>query len=234
MGPVATQIARSVSRVSVSGAEYVPRHGPALLVVNHTTIADVPVVLAVLYRLGLHPASDRSPGHSPKCVGHAHVRFLAVERMFRDPFFGRYVRRADFIPVHLRDPRGVQAYAAAEAALRNGEIIGIYPEGDVTSPEDGAPRRLRTGAARMALATHVPIVPIAHHDARLIGDGTIAQTLRRTASALWRRPRVHVVIGKPIEPAAYAGMSALDLTSMIRTRLTETWEAARDARARDA
>jgi 1-acyl-sn-glycerol-3-phosphate acyltransferase len=201
--------------------------------VNHTTIADVPLVLAVLYRLGLHPASERSPGHSADCTGHAHVRFLAVERMFRDPFFGRYVRRADFIPVHLRDPRGVQAYEEGMSALRNGEIIGIYPEGDVTSPEDGAPRRLRTGTARMALATNVPIVPIAHHDARLIGDGTVAQTLRRTASALWRRPLVHVMIGKPIEPAAYAGMSALDLTAMIRTRLTETWEAARDARARD-
>ena len=229
MGRVATAIAWWMCRLRVSGRDKLPRRGPALIVINHTTIADVPLVLAVLYRLGLHPAAPETPGHSADCTDHAHVRFLAVEQMFRDPIFGRLVRESGFIPVHLRDIRGVRAYEAAMVALENDEIIAIYPEGDVTSPEDGAPRRLRTGAARMALATPVPIVPIAHHDARLVGEGSVARTLLGAFTSFWRRPTVQVVVGDSIQPAEYDGMTALELTALLRTRLTETWEVARDA-----
>lgn len=229
VGNVATFLSHATCRVTVEGAARLPRQGPALLVVNHTSITDTPVVLAMLYHHGLHPAAPDAHGHRPDCPDHAHVRFLAVEELFHHRILGPIVRRSGFIPVHLRDPRGVVAYEAAADALRKNEIVALYPEGDVTAPHDGAPRRLRSGAARLALAHPVPIVPIAHHDARRIGQGDIGASLRGALTAVVRRPRVRVVVGRTIEPVEYAGLEALELTAMIRSRLTATWRrAARD------
>lgn len=225
---VARFLAGLTSRYRLDGAELLPRRGPALIVVNHTTIADTPVVLAALDRHGLKPISAGAPGHGPQCRDHAHVRFLATQEVFDDPIIGRVVRRSGFIAVQPSGLDRVSAYAEAEAALRAGEIVGLYPEGDVTSPEEGAPRRLRSGAARLALATSVPIVPIAHHDAREIGFGTEAQTLRGAVTSIWRRPTVQLVVGNRIEPSAYEGMLPLDLTRLIRERMTDTWHDARD------
>ena len=217
----------------LTGAELLPRTGPALVVVNHTTIADVPVVLAALDRHGLKPISEDARGHSAACADHLHVRFLATQNVFDHPLLGRVVRRAGFIAVQPAGLGRVDAYAAADEALRAGQVVALYPEGDVTSPEEGAPRRLRSGAARLAIATGVPIVPVAHHDAREIGAGTEAQTLRRAVTSILRRPTVQLVVGRTIQPHEYAGLTPLELTRMIREHLTETWRRAVELRAGD-
>jgi 1-acyl-sn-glycerol-3-phosphate acyltransferase len=145
---VAEFLAKHTARVHVRGVEHLPRagSGPALLAVNHTTIADVPLVLSMLRHAGIHPAAPDAPGHSPGCTDHAHVRFLASTDVFANKLIGGMVRDAGFIPVVLGgDVRAIQAYDAARAALERGELVGIYPEGDVTAPDDGAPRRLRSG-----------------------------------------------------------------------------------------
>jgi 1-acyl-sn-glycerol-3-phosphate acyltransferase len=74
----------------------------------------------------------------------------------------------------------------------------------------------------------VPIVPIAHHDAREIASGSVQRSLAEALTAGWRRPYVAMVVGEPIPPASYAGMSALELTALIRERLTATWREAAD------
>lgn len=227
---VARFLAWWTGRVDLVGAERLPRCGPALVVANHTTIADVPIVLATLDKHGLKPISSHATGHSPECTDHAHVRFLATQDVFDHAILGPIVRRSGFIPVQPSGLDRLGAYEQAETALRDGEIVALYPEGDVTSPEEGAPRRLRSGAARMALATGVPIVPIAHHDARDIGQGTEAETLRRAFTAIYRRPKIVMVVGRRIEPAEYEGRLPLDVTRLIRERLVETWQQARDLR----
>jgi len=227
---VARFLAWWTGRVELVGVEHLPTRGPALVVVNHTTIADTPIVLASLDRNGLKPISSHAPGHSPDCSDHAHVRFLATQEVFDHVVLGPILRRSGFIPVLPSGPDRVGAYEQAEAALLAGEIVALYPEGDVTSPEEGAPRRLRSGAARMALATNVPIVVIAHHDARDIGHGTEAETLRAAFTAIWRRPKIVMVVGRQIEPAEYAGKLPLDVTRLIRERLVETWQQARHLR----
>src|SRR5690606_37287787 len=142
-------------------------------------------------------------GHSADCADHAHVRFLASTDVFANKLIGGLARDAGYIPVVLGgDLRAVRAYDAAREALQRGELVGIYPEGDVTAPDDGAPRRLRSGAARLALATAVPIVPIAHHDARAIASGSVQRSLAEAVTALWRRPYVAMVVGEPITPAS--------------------------------
>jgi 1-acyl-sn-glycerol-3-phosphate acyltransferase len=226
---VADFLARNTARVRVRGAERLPRTGPALLAVNHTTIADVPLVLSMLHRAGIHPAAPDAPGHSADCSDHAHVRFLASTDVFASKLIGGLAEEAGYIPVVLGgDLRALEAYAAAREALERHEIVGIYPEGVVTAPDDGAPRRLRSGAARLALATGVPIVPIAHHDARAIASGSVQRSLAGAVTAIWRRPQVAMVVGHTIEPASYAGMSALELTALLRERLTATWREAAD------
>ncbi len=227
---VARFLAWWTGRVDLVGAERLPRRGPALVVANHTTIADVPIVLATLDRHGLKPISSHAPGHSPDCTAHAHVRFLATQEVFDHSILGPIVRRSGFIAVQPTGLDRLDAYSQAQAALREGEIVALYPEGDVTSPEEGAPRRLRSGAARMALATGVPIVPIAHHDARDIGQGTESETLRGAFTAIWRRPKIVMVVGRRIEPVEYEGMLPLDVTRLIRERLVEAWQLARDLR----
>jgi 1-acyl-sn-glycerol-3-phosphate acyltransferase len=226
---VARFLAWWTGRVHLVGADRLPRQGPALVVVNHTTIADTPIVLASLDRHGLKPISAHARGHSPACR-HGHIRFLATQDVFEHWILGPIVRRSGFIPVQPSGLDRLGAYERAEGALRDGEIVGLYPEGDVTSLEEGAPRRLRSGAARMALATGVPIVPIAHHDARDIGQGTEAETLRGAFTAIWRRPKIVMVVGRRIEPEEYAGKLPLDVTKLIRERLHETWQQARDLR----
>lgn len=227
---VARFLAALTSRTTTTGSDLLPRRGPALLVVNHTTIADTPVVLAALDRYGLKPIAETARGHSATCRDHTHVRFLATQDVFDHLLLGPIVRRAGFIAVQPAGLGRVDAYAAADDALRAGQIVALFPEGDVTSPEEGAPRRLRSGAARLAIATGVPIVPVAHHDARDIGSGTEGQTLRQAVTAIWRRPTIQLVVGRTIQPSEFTGLTPLELTRIIRERLTETWRRAAELR----
>jgi Acyltransferase len=134
----------------LSGGELLPFAGPAIVAVNHTSIADTAPVLASLYRAGLRPS--RRCG-KPGCGRtHGHIRFLATPR---------------------------SCSGTGVDALRHGEIIGIYPEGNIAVDlaSDGSPRTFRIGVGRLAQESGAPIVPIAHHDARLSGTGTVRESL---------------------------------------------------------
>jgi len=79
-------------------------------------------------------------------------------------------------------------------ALRQGQLVGIYPEG--TRSPDGRLYKGHTGVARMALAANVDVIPVAVFD---------TQTIRGLFGIPWiSRPRV--VIGKPMNFRAYAGL----------------------------
>jgi 1-acyl-sn-glycerol-3-phosphate acyltransferase len=90
-------------------------------------------------------------------------------------------------------------YADAFAALRTGEAVAVYPEGTFTHDESGWPMRGKVGVARMALATTVPVIPIAHWGGQYV--------LRRgkRLPRLLPRATVHVVAGPPIDLDAYRG-----------------------------
>ena len=220
VGPVAVGLTRAVGRIDVTGTENLLFAGPAVVVVNHTTIVDVAPLLAALHRAGLHPS--RPCGRSGCGTGHGHVRFLATEMVFANPVLGPLVRRAGFVPVG----GGRSAVAALEsglAALARGEIIGIYPEGNVEASHDGAPRRFRIGVGRLALESGATIVPVAHHDARAIGSGSITRSLLGAATSVVRRPTVRIRVGAPIRPGDYAGRTLAETVALIRERVTEVW-----------
>jgi 1-acyl-sn-glycerol-3-phosphate acyltransferase len=110
--------------------------GPKILVSNHPTTTDPFLILEI----------------APEPV-----RILIEERLFQVPVFGAYLHLAGHIPV--LQGNGRTAYDAALRTLRERKSVALYPEGAI-SPLEGGIHRPRTGAARLALESGAPIVPI--------------------------------------------------------------------------
>ena len=216
----AVGLTRWFGRVDSEGLGNLPMGGPAIVAVNHTSIVDVPPVIATLYKAGLRPSV---PCGRPGCeVDHGHIRFMAASQVFANRFIGPLARHGGMIEVAGRQV-GAAALKAARDALGRGEIVGIYPEGDVSATEDGSPRRFRYGVGRLAVDTQAMVVPVAHHDARLIGTGSIAQSLGGAFTAVVRRPTIRLKVGEPIRPEEFAGLPLRDVVDLIQARVTELW-----------
>jgi 1-acyl-sn-glycerol-3-phosphate acyltransferase len=122
--------------------EKIPATGGCLVVVNHVSHLDPMTLGLFLYDHGRL------------------VRYLAKEALFRTPVLKYVVRDAGQIPVQRMSTHAVTAFDAAVEAVGQGECIGIYPEGTITKDPDGWPMRGKTGAARIALATGCPVIPV--------------------------------------------------------------------------
>ena len=85
------------------------------------------------------------------------VRFLATKRAFDKPVVGTLLRGMKHIEVDMT--AGGAAYAAAVAALKRGEIIGVFPEAGVSA--SFTVRELKKGAVRLAAEAGVPVIPVA-------------------------------------------------------------------------
>ncbi|WP_162450114.1 1-acyl-sn-glycerol-3-phosphate acyltransferase [Phytoactinopolyspora mesophila] len=219
VGAVAVGLTRLFGRVEPDGLENLPLTGPAIVAVNHTTIADVPPVLSTLYRTGLRPSV---PCHQDGCgTEHGHVRFIASSMVFKNPFIGPLARQAGMVEVGRQ--AGTVALKAAKDSLARGEVVGIYPEGDVAATADGSPRRFRFGVARLALDARAPVIPVAHHDARLIGSGSVARSLGGALTSIVRRPTVRLRVGRPVMPEEFAGLAVRDVVDLVQKRVTDVW-----------
>ena len=125
------------------GQEYVPRTGGCVLATNHLSHFD-PLTTA-------HFVNDS--GRAP--------RFLAKAEIFDVPFVGSIVAGAGQIPVERATRDAAQAFVHAVEAVQQGECIVIYPEGTLTRDADLWPMTGKTGAARIALTTDCPVIPVA-------------------------------------------------------------------------
>lgn len=132
------------------GGEHIPATGGCVLAVNHISHVD-PITCA----------------HFVLAWGRI-VRFLTKAELFEIPVVGRIVRSAQQIPVYRLTSNASAAYAAAVEAVRAGQCVVVYPEGTLTREPDLWPMTGRTGAARIALETEVPVIPIAQWGAHLI------------------------------------------------------------------
>ena len=140
----------TLTRRNWRGAENLPATGGFVVVVNHISHADFLTFGHFIY----------DNGHLP--------RFLAKEAVFRIPLLGRVVSGAQQIPVYRETADAADSYSAAVDAVRRGECVAIYPEGTLTRDPDLWPMRGKTGAARVALATGCPVVPVAQWGAQQI------------------------------------------------------------------
>jgi len=162
------------TRRAWSGTENLPAEGGYVVVTNHNSYLD-PLVFG-------HYMVDN--GHAP--------RYLGKVEVFRVPFVGAVLRSADQIPVYRETGRAVDAYRAAVDAVHAGKGVAIYPEGTLTRDPELWPMRGKTGAARVALETKCPVVPVATWGAQEI----LAPYGKRVR--LLPRKTVKVRAGRPV------------------------------------
>ncbi|KFF60649.1 glycerol acyltransferase [Cryobacterium sp. MLB-32] len=124
----------------VEGLGHLPDSGGAVLAITHFGYLDFALVE---WRMWHH--------------NRRHIRFLAKKGAFRQPLIGALLRGMHHISVDMTS--GAAAYAQAVDALRDGEVLGVFPEGGVNA--SFTVRDLKTGTVRMAAEAGVPIIPIA-------------------------------------------------------------------------
>ena len=162
------------------GGEHVP-DGGAVVVVNHVSHVDPLVFAHFLYDHGRLP------------------RFLAKDSVFRVPFVRTVLRGAKQIPVLRESGNAAAAYAAAVDAVRRGELVAIYPEATLTRDPDLWPMVGKTGAARVALETGAPVIPVAQW-----GPQEMLPPYTKKPHLLPRRT-MHVRAGPPVDLTDVAG-----------------------------
>lgn len=175
-----------------SGAENLPRDKGFIVCPNHVTEIDPVVVGHFLY-------NHRAMPH-----------FLTKQSLFKVPVFGTALRASKQVPVERGGNGAHGSLQVAREALDDGGAIVIYPEGSLTRDPDYWPMTGRTGAARLALQTGAPVVPVAHWGAQ--------ELFPRYAKRIYPFPRktVRVVAGKPVDLSAFEG-KPLDKATLTAT-----------------
>lgn len=177
LGPVL----RSIFRPWVRGLEHVPSTGGAILASNHLSFSDsIFMPLMVKRRVTFLAKAEYFTGTGVK--GRAKALFF---------------RGVGQLPV---DRSGGQASEVALTSglrvLRRGELLGVYPEG--TRSPDARLYRGKTGVARMALESRLPVIPIA-----MIGTEKVQPIGKKLPNV----HRVGIIIGKPLDFSRYDGMA---------------------------
>lgn len=157
------------------GGENIPETGGCVLVANHISHLD-PFTFA----------------HFAYAYGRL-SRFLAKAEVFDVPVIGWIVRSAGQIPVYRLTTDASRSFVAAVEAVKTGECVVVYPEGTITRQPDLWPMRGRTGAARIALSSGVPVIPIAQWGVQDI----LAPYSKRPR--LLPRKTIHVHAGPPVD-----------------------------------
>ncbi|MFJ6195620.1 lysophospholipid acyltransferase family protein [Micromonospora sp. NPDC092111] len=163
------------------GVEHLRTDGGIIIVPNHISHADPLVSAHFVYDAGRWP------------------QYLGKASVFRVPVVGWILRRCKQIPVERGSVDAVKSLDRLIAALDDGGAVVIYPEGTTTREPQLWPMRGKTGAARLALATGAPVVPVAMWGPEKLFDPRTAR--------FGLRPRipVTVVAGPPVDLSRWAG-----------------------------
>ncbi len=176
-------------RFSVEGAEHLPATGPVIVACNHCSLLD-PIVVgcSILQRP---------------------VSFMAKEELFRIPLLGPIIRKLGAFPVR-RGKGDRAAIRAAVEVLKEGKVLGIFPEG--TRYKDNKLHPLRHGITLLAMETNARILP-------MIIRGT--QQLN-----FFRFPKIKVYIGEAFQlvPGGTKKEMITEGTTVIYSRLLQLWE----------
>lgn len=191
------------------GREHIPATGGALIVANHISHLD-PIFSGLI----VHRAR-RVP------------RFLAKHSLWSTPVLGRALAGSQQIPVYRESADAQQSLRAGTQALDDGKVVIIYPEGTITRDPDGWPMHARTGVARLALGSDVPVVPMVHWGTSRVLD-VYGKRFRPIP-----RGDITVRCGPPVDLSAYRGRpvdSTLlrEVTDLLMVRVRELLADVRD------
>ena len=134
--PLAKAVCKTVQKCTYIGTENIPKTGGFILACNHMSTFD-PIAL----------------GGAGKRV----IHFMAKEELFENKALGAFITHLNAFPV-VRGKGDMTAITHAEEILRNGWVLGIFPEG--TRSEDYAPKRAKSGVALIAKQTGADVLPV--------------------------------------------------------------------------
>ncbi|GIM78878.1 lysophospholipid acyltransferase family protein [Winogradskya consettensis] len=170
-------------RIQVDGAQHIPTTGGAVLASNHVSYLDF-----IFAGFGAQPSKRL-------------VRFMAKKSVFDHKISGPLMRGMRHIPVNR--VAGSAAFLEAENALRKGEVVGVFPEATIS--ESFTVKTLKSGAARLAQAAGVPLIPsVVWGPHRLWTKGRPKELTKRHVPVI-------IKIGEPIVVPADATTEATTL-----------------------
>ena len=167
----------SVYRLRKAGLERIPQEGPAILVCNHVSYVDALVITAAC----------RRP-----------IRWVMDHQIFRVPVLSFFFRTARAIPIApaKEDPELLErAYERIAAELSAGELVGLFPEGRLTS--DGEMSEFRGGVMRILEKTPVPVVPMALSG---LWQSLFARNRDKLRHVMRLFPKIRLAVGEPLAP----------------------------------
>lgn len=175
-----------LTRREIKGAENIPKEGPLIVVANHLHNADIPLLVISMPRA---------------------IVFMAKEELFRS--WGRWaVKELGALPVR----RGAVDRATLRQAiqvLKEGKVLGIYPEG--TRSPDSRLQPARPGVAMIAYHSQSPILPVA-----------VTGTEKIAGASWWlRRLQLTVTIGKPFTLAPTSKQLNKETLASLTTTIME-------------
>jgi 1-acyl-sn-glycerol-3-phosphate acyltransferase len=177
MGPLLSLLGRP----KIEGLDHVPHSGAVILASNHLAVADSFYLPLVVSR---------------------RITFLAKAEYFTGTGPRGYFKRWFFtaagqVPIDRTDADSAQAALdTAARVVAEGKLLGMYPEG--TRSPDGRLYKGKTGLARLALETGVPVIPVA-----MVGTDVV----NPPGSKMWRFGRVKVKFGKPMDFSRFEGLA---------------------------
>lgn len=167
----------ATTRHEWEGGERIPERGGCILVMNHISHVDPLTAAHIVYDHGRIP------------------RYLAKSGLFKNKALGFFLRAAGQIPVERLTRNAVGAYDAAVAAVRAGECVVVYPEGTITRDPDLWPMTGKSGAARIALETGCPVLPVGQWGAQQL----LAPYAKKPD--LFPRKLIRMKVGEPVDLA---------------------------------
>lgn len=159
--------------------EKLPKDSGFIVCPNHYSEIDPVLVGHMLYNNGFPP------------------HFLAKGSLFTMPFVGKAMTGSKQIPVDRNGPTAGRSLVVAQEVLDEGGAIIIYPEGTLTRDPELWPMKGHTGAARLALTTGAPVIPVAHWGAQ--------EVFPRYAKMVhpFPRKRVTMIVGDPVDLSGF-------------------------------
>jgi cytidylate kinase len=134
--PLAVALFRGYWRLEARGRERVPTRGPLILVSNHSSVIDPPLIGAAAPR---------------------RLTFLAKAELFRIPVFGPFIRALGAHPLR-REGSDPSALRTALRLVGEGQALLVFPEG--TRGPEGVLRAAKSGAGMLAVSSGAPVVPV--------------------------------------------------------------------------
>jgi len=201
-------ILRLLTKREWLGIENLPKSGPVIVCCNHISYVDVLVFTHYLYKNGRAP------------------RFLGKDGIFKVPIIGKILTAAGQVPVARETSGASHAIDSALELIQAGHCLGVYPEGTLTRDENLWPMVAKTGLARLAIMSRVPVIPFAQW-----GDNDLMPRYS-TKLVFWRRTKIKIQAGAPLNFAKWYGKeddqaALIEATAYVMAEITKMLEGLR-------